>query len=212
MDCWGLDLHISCSRNRNPAKESAYDALSFTRSGDGSWIVAGGLQLPILDQISVNIHPILFGFVEKAYNFNMQRSKSITLIWVSRILIGAVAFSNLLAAFQFMLQPNNYVSSFELQGESGAAVIQGMGLLFLMWNVPYIVALLHPVKHYVSLIEAVAMQAIGVVGESLLLFLLQGGHQIIRASVIRFIFFDGGGLVLLLVAFGCVLWIRKRDQ
>ena len=142
----------------------------------------------------------------------MQRKKSITLIWISRILIGAVAFSNLLAAFQFMLRPTLYAPGFELQGESGTAVIQGMGLLFLMWNVPYFVALLHPVKYYVSVIEAVAMQAIGVIGESVLLFMLQGDHLHLRTSVIRFIFFDGGGLVLLLAAFGCVWWMRRRDQ
>ncbi len=142
----------------------------------------------------------------------MQRKKSNVLIWVSRTLICAVTFSNLLAAFQFMLRPNIYAPGFELQGESGTAAIQGMGLLFLMWNVPYIVALLHPFKHSISLIEAVAMQTIGVVGESVLLFQLQGNHPLIRASVTRFIFFDGGGLVLLLAAFGCVWWMRRRDQ
>ncbi|MBP9041291.1 MAG: hypothetical protein KBF64_05895 [Anaerolineaceae bacterium] len=140
----------------------------------------------------------------------MQRSKSIRLTWLARALIGAVTFSNLLAAFQFMLRPEIYAPGFELQGESGAAVIQGMGLLFLMWNVPYIVALLNPVRYFISLIEAVTMQAIGVVGESLLLALLRGEHPLIRDSVARFIFFDGGGLLLLLVALGCVSWIKRR--
>lgn len=140
----------------------------------------------------------------------MQRSKSIRLTWLARALIGTVTFSNLLAAFQFMLRPEIYAPGFELQGESGAAVIQGMGLLFLMWNVPYIVALLNPVRYFISLIEAVTMQAIGVVGESLLLALLRGEHPLIRDSVARFIFFDGGGLLLLLVALGCVSWIKRR--
>lgn len=140
----------------------------------------------------------------------MQRSKSIRLTWLARALIGAVTFSNLLAAFQFMLRPEIYAPGFELQGESGAAVIQGMGLLFLMWNVPYIVALLNPVRYFISLIEAVTMQAIGVVGESLLLALLRGEHPLIRDSVARFIFFDGGGLLLLLVALGCVSGIKRR--
>jgi len=142
----------------------------------------------------------------------MQRSKSATLVWVPRILIGAVVFSNLLAAFQFMLRPNLYAPGFEIAGESGAAVIQGMGLLFLMWNVPYIVALIHPLKQIVSLIEAVVMQLIGVVGESILLALLQGSHPVLRTSVTRFIFFDGGGLLVLLAAMGCVLWMKKHIQ
>ncbi len=44
----------------------------------------------------------------------------------------------------------------------------GMGVLFLMWNVPYAVALWHPLRHRISLYEALAMQAIGLLGESLI--------------------------------------------
>ena len=64
--------------------------------------------------------------------------------WLVRVLIGIVVFFNLDAAFSFMLQPERYSPGFELIGVPGQAVIQGMGLLFLMWNVPYIVAMLDP--------------------------------------------------------------------
>jgi hypothetical protein len=87
-----------------------------------------------------------------------------------------------------------------------------MGLLFLMWNVPYLFALYHPVKHFVSLIEAVVMQAVGVIGESALLLALPGEHPQIQASVERFIIFDGGGLVLLLISFIYILQIRKHSK
>ncbi len=79
-------------------------------------------------------------------------------------------------------------------------MIQGMGLLFVMWNIPYIVALTDPLRHFVSLIEAVVMQGIGVFGETVLLLTLKGEHPQIHASVLRFIFFDGGGLFFLLAA------------
>ena len=60
-----------------------------------------------------------------------------------------------------------------------------MGVLFLMWNVPYAVALWHPVRHRVSLYEAVAMQTIGLIGESLILWSLGGAHPVAAGSVTR---------------------------
>lgn len=128
--------------------------------------------------------------------------------WLVRFLIGVVVFFNLDAAFSFMLQPERYSPGFELIGVPGQAVIQGMGVLFLMWNVPYIVAMLDPNRHFVSLIEAVVMQAIGVFGETIILLTLQGDHPLIEATAIRFIVFDGGGLVLLVIAF----WITRRNR
>lgn len=146
------------------------------------------------------------------YNVIMLQSKTPHLIWFARILICMVTFINLMAAFQFMVLPDVYAPGFELQGESGEAMIRGIGLLFLMWNVPYVIALLHPVKHIVSLIEAVIMQTIGVVGESVSLAMLPGEHPLLHASVMRFILFDGGGLLLLLIALGCGLWIKKKSR
>lgn len=126
-------------------------------------------------------------------------------LWLARGLIGIVVFFNLDAAFSYLFQPALFAPGFELAGVPGQAMIQGLGLLFVMWNVPYVVAILHPLKHRVSLIEAVVMQAIGVVGESLLLLALESGHPQITASTVRFIIFDGSGLLLLLVA----LWLCR---
>jgi hypothetical protein len=121
-------------------------------------------------------------------------------LWLARILIFIVTFLNLQCAAQFLLAPEYYASGFELSGAVGSAMIQSLGLLFIMWNVPYLMALIHPVKHRVSLIEAVIMQFIGVVGETVLLLTLQGSHPTLADGVVRFIAFDGGGFILLLAA------------
>lgn len=121
-------------------------------------------------------------------------------LWLARIFIGLVTFFNLQAAFLFLFSPQTYAPGFELSGAAGSAMVQGMGLLFAMWNVPYVFALLDPIRNRRSLLEAVIMQAIGVVGESALLWTMPGAHPLIHASVLRFIVFDGSGLVLLLLA------------
>lgn len=128
-------------------------------------------------------------------------------IWVARILIAIVTFLNLQAAFLFLFQPQAYAPGFELTGSAGNAVIQGMGLLFLMWNVPYVFALLQPVSNRRSLIEAILMQVIGAAGETLLLLNLPGDHALIRLSVTRFILFDSSGVLLLITA-----WLITRKK
>ena len=78
--------------------------------------------------------------------------------------------------------------------------MRALGLLFLMWNVPYAFAAINPQKYRISLFEAILMQAIGLSGETLLLLGLPPSHQALRAATLRFIFFDGGGLLALILA------------
>ena len=127
-------------------------------------------------------------------------------LWAARLLIGLVLFWNVQCALAFLFAPAAFAPGFELSGPAGEAMVRGMGVLFLMWNVPYAVALWHPVRQRVSLYEAVAMQAIGLAGESLILGSLGGGHPVAAASVTRFIAFDGTGLVLLVIA----AWVTRR--
>ena len=141
----------------------------------------------------------------------MMKTQGVKL-WIARGLVAGVTFMNLQAAVFFLLQPASFAPAFELTGEPGRAIIQGIGLLFLMWCVPYFFAVIHPVRHFVSLIQAVMMQAIGVIGESVLLLLLKGEHPQIHASVLRFIIFDAGGLVLLMVALGLIIPIRRHQS
>ena len=158
------------------------------------------------------IYGVFFNLLHRDYNILMNVRKSISRLWLARLLIGVVAFLNLQAAVYFLFRPADFAPGFELTGEPGRVIIQGMGLLFVMWNVPYVVALLNPLKHFMSLIEAVVMQAVGVFGETILLLLVKSEHPLIEASVLRFILFDGGGLVLLLVAFCLTLAERRRKN
>lgn len=119
---------------------------------------------------------------------------------IARVLIGLVLFFNLQCALVFLFNPAGYAPAFELSGAAGNAMVQGMGLLFVMWNVPYAAAFSSPVRRRVSLIEAVIMQAIGFAGEGVLLMLLPAGHAVLRESVARFLWFDGAGLLALLAA------------
>jgi len=130
-------------------------------------------------------------------------------LWLSRVLIGVVFGWNVQCGLVFILWPEAYAPGFELQGIPGAAMLRGMGVLFLMWNVPYAVALWNPLRHRVSLYQAVAMQTIGLAGETLLLVTLPGYHALMQASAQRFIAFDGGGLMLLLLA-AWVVWKYKQ--
>jgi len=114
-------------------------------------------------------------------------------------------FINVQCALLFLLQPGVYVPSFGLEGGMGIVYVRGIGLLFLMWNVPYFVAVLDPMKNRVSLYEATVMQTIGLVGETLLLLSLPAGHQALHNTVRRFILFDAVGLVLLLLA----VWVTR---
>jgi hypothetical protein len=114
-----------------------------------------------------------------------------------RFLIGLVAFLNLQCAFLFIFRPQDHLPGFELSGVPGLTAVQGMGLLFVMWNIPYLIALLDPVRQQTSLQAALWMQAVGLFGEIWILFGIPGENAVLRGSITRFIAFDFGGLLLL---------------
>ena len=94
---------------------------------------------------------------------------------------------------------------FGLEGTAGEQIVRALGLLFIMWNVPYAFALANPKKHRISLIEAVIMQAIGLIGETSILLVGGPYPSPIESTLKRFILFDGIGLVFLLIA----LWFGR---
>jgi hypothetical protein len=128
-------------------------------------------------------------------------------LWTARLLIAVVAGWNLECALAFWLHPGAYASGFELAGIPGEAAVRGTAVVFIMWNIPYLVALWQPRSHRQSLWEALAMQAVGLMGETFILFLLPLGHTLLRASLVRFIGFDAAGVVLLI---GALLSTRNR--
>jgi membrane-anchored glycerophosphoryl diester phosphodiesterase (GDPDase) len=134
-------------------------------------------------------------------------------LWVIRTLILVVLFWNLQCAFSFLLRPADYMSGFELADIQGKAVILGFGVLFLMWNVPYMVALYDPMRFVISLMEAFVMQVIGVVGETGVYLQIPIGHSQLQSSILRFVIFDGAGVFLLLAAMILTLiWRKKISQ
>ena len=127
---------------------------------------------------------------------------------LARILIGTVTFFNLQCAVAFLVSPASYAPAFEVSGVPGASLVSALGILFLMWNVPYLFALVHPVRQRTSLIQAVIMQTIGLVGESILYLNTPAVHALLRQTALRFILFDGVGLVLLMGA----LWLTRKAK
>ncbi len=134
-----------------------------------------------------------------------MKSQWLDRITIARVLIGLVLFFNLQAAFLFVMDPAPYTAGFGVSGVAGEKLVQGMGILFLMWNVPYGFALVHPLRYRISLVQAIIMQAIGVIGESILLLTLPSGHSMLAATALRFIVFDGAGLFGLVIA-----WVITR--
>lgn len=118
----------------------------------------------------------------------------------ARILIGIVFLVNVQCALVFLIWPEKYTGSFELSGAPGEAMLRGLGVLFLMWNVPYAVALWSPVRYRLALWIAIAMQAIGLVGEILIAISLPVEHIVIRSAISRFVVFDAFGLLLLIIS------------
>lgn len=126
--------------------------------------------------------------------------KPSTCLLLARLAIALVFLWNIQCALAFLLWPGRFTAGFELSGTPGEAALQGLGVLFLMWNIPYAVALWHPLRYRVSLYEATAMQAIGLLGETFIYLSLPVAYSLLHASVLSFIAFDGAGLALLLLA------------
>jgi hypothetical protein len=124
----------------------------------------------------------------------------------SRLLILLVAAWNIQAGIVFLVSPQSFVGAYELSGAAGEAAVRGVGVLFLMWNVPYLFAAFDPIRYRLALTLSLLMQLTGLVGESTILSTLTKEHAVLRESILRFIAFDGAGLVLLLIAW---LLVRK---
>ena len=126
---------------------------------------------------------------------------SVMRTWIARLFIGIVTAWNLQASFIFIFSPGGFVRSYELSGVAGEAAVRGVGVLFLMWNVPYLFALQNPIRYQLALYFALLMQFVGLIGESYILSTLSMEHVILRTSIFRFITFDGVGLLLLALAY-----------
>lgn len=128
-------------------------------------------------------------------------------LWCTRIVFGLVFIINVQCALQFVFTPDTYVGAYELNGIAGTIALQGMGIAFLVWNTTYPFFIARPIKWRVVGIIILAQQAIGLIGESLLLTCVPSGHEILTTSIQRFILFDGIGLLAMTAAF---LFLLKK--
>jgi hypothetical protein len=135
---------------------------------------------------------------------NARRRPS--LIWLARFVVGVVFLLNVSCALTFLLCPDNYAPSFELAGVQGRIMVQAMGILFLMWNATYPLVLIHPGRYRTLFAVVLVQQAIGVLGETVLLASLPTGHPALWTTGVRFIVFDGLGLL----GMGILFWLLGR--
>lgn len=131
--------------------------------------------------------------------------------WFARVAFTAVFVVNLMCAVQFVVDPGTFAGAYELEGVAGEAAVRGIGIAFLMWNATYPAFIVAPGRFRVLGWVILTQQAIGLVGESLVFFGLPAGHDVLSASVARFMAFDGAGLVLMGVAFACMLVFQRRN-
>jgi hypothetical protein len=117
--------------------------------------------------------------------------------------LGLVLTANLSAAIPYLIDPATYAGAFELDGLPGAAMVRGLGILFLMWNVTYLPVIVDPLRQRTLFAVVLAQQVVGLAGEIWILGSLPSGHAVLVASGQRFVVFDSVGLVLL--GFACLL-------
>ena len=136
--------------------------------------------------------------------------KKISARSIASVLISLVCVLNIQAGLYFYFNPQKFTAAYELTGIPGEISVAGVGLLFIMWNIPYFFALYNPIKFKISLIQANIMQIIGVIGETALLFRFSHAeHPQLANSLLRFIIFDSVGLLLLFLALFVICFNKK---
>lgn len=127
----------------------------------------------------------------------------------ARIAVAIVFLLNVQCALQFALWPAAFAGAYELSGVAGEAAVRGLGVAFLMWNVTYPAVIASPRRFRALYVVVLAQQAIGLAGESAILLSLPAGHDVLAASILRFIAFDAAGLALMAAAF---VWLTASAR
>lgn len=157
--------------------------------------------------MAIGVASILIGHLiqtEKAMDKNLMARKI-----VARILYLAVFVSNMICIVAFIADPGSYIYSYQVAGAAGAvAAIEGYGVAFAMWNVTYPFFILNKNDNKALGLAIIVQQAVGLVGELYIKAGLGEDCAILADSITRFVWFDAGGLVLLVVGF-TVLFFRN---
>lgn len=131
----------------------------------------------------------------------MKNNRQLAAIWVARAAVGLVFAVNIECALAFILQPQRYSGGFEVSEVPGELIVQSFGILFLMWNATYPPVILSPHTQRSLFGVILAQQFIGLLGETWLLLKLLAGHPALYATGLRFVVFDGFGLLIMGLAF-----------
>lgn len=140
----------------------------------------------------------------------MENARDLPAI-AARIAVAIVFALNVQCALQFVLWPDAFARAYELSGTAGEAAVRGLGVAFLMWNATYPAVIASPRRFQALYAVVLVQQTIGLVGETAILLGLPAGHEVLAASILRFIAFDAGGLALIAAAFAWML-IRGRSR
>jgi len=130
------------------------------------------------------------------------------ILWLARLIVGAVFLMNVSCALAFILQPDKYSPGFEVAGVPGRIYVQGLGILFLMWNATYPLVIFNPIRYRALFVVVLIQQAIGFIGETWLWLTLPPGHSPLRSTGLRFMIFDGIGLIAMAGAY----WLLMRQK
>jgi len=128
---------------------------------------------------------------------------------LARLALGVVFFLNLSCALAFVARPKAYAPSLGVSGVAGETLTRGIGILFLMWNATYPLAIWKPWRYRWLLAIIILQQAIGLLGETWLLLTLPPGNASLAATGRRFVAFDGAGLAAMLSTF-ILMWLSQR--
>ena len=131
-------------------------------------------------------------------------------VWAVRIAYAAVFVLNVTCALQFIFLTPSFAAAYELSGVPGHTAMRGLGIAFLMWNCTYPAVIASPRRFRQLGAVVLVQQLVGLVGETALLLALPAGHDLLASSILRFIAFDGGGLVVMAAAFAWLLVSARR--
>ena len=134
-------------------------------------------------------------------NNRLEKSERVWPAWLARLVFTVVFILNISCAIQFIVNPGSFAGAYELEGIAGEAAIRGLGVAFLMWNATYPAFIVSPRRFMPLGAVILAQQAVGLLGETYILFSLPEGHTMLSASITRFIIFDGAGLAAMLIAY-----------
>ena len=137
-----------------------------------------------------------------------EQAPSLIAAWVARLVVGAVFLMNVGCGLSFLARPDRYTAAFEVGGVPGLALVRGLGVLFLMWNATYPLVILQPDRTRALFAVVLVQQVIGLAGEIWIWLALPAGHAALQATGLRFILFDGIGLLGMVAAF----WLLRADR